>query len=836
MFQRPASFGSQLVVPVVARPLIERADPVRDKLDAVTSEALAKREERDGHATAGLERAQARLHFLNMFREAQESGGDSHGFVKRVDDEFKKYKNERRGQIDNPHARESLKGGFDALHQELRGKALRTEAKARLRERIVVVGKSIDDLVAAATSLPMNFASHYEAGRNGIERLGLPPKIAEAFGRRLVEIPQAALKALATQDPQAALEMVKRRSGAADPKYGLERNVVRVIGKQAEAEHRYRGSEKTSAEAAGVTRTIVDGKLAIGAAKRGEVSPSALAGWMAQRDKIGKGAARELTRDSGEAMRAIERKVKTSAMARNVLARGKKIDRTDADQVEGFNNHFEQASVGTSAQAGGADATLDQQSLQMARLAGVMPKKLADSIVARFKSDDARSTAEAAHLISELEHDDPELTKGLDTDVLRQAHSIISAAEGGIDWVEAARMVREIVDLPRSERERREQEFARIVNGGEVSKIIEDAFGVKIAGMAESVHGRMRSVGHDDEVHDQGEHKEARSSDRTGSAAGEMATSSGAELGWRDDSAAVLQEMWEGMFGGPIPKDAPIDPPEVATRNLELAQITKELQSFAYDPVQLNKGVPGWRPIVIFDNRTVEGYPEGDRMVRRNKKGFGGYIAYKKDSLDSAIVIKGAEVSALETADMLAGLTSGGEQVSEVAEDIYQQCKAEGTFERIVRGGRLLITGHSQGAPQAQLLALYLIVRAIQDKVLTEDQALKSIYARGFGGVGARNQIQVLRGPDGLPLAIPPRVLKDIDAITYLLTNDGARVFPEPYIGSVYLVSRPDPRSYKPDEVWAQPWIPGAQGHPRSAYRAADYSTARRDTSVRKGL
>ena len=156
MFQRPSNFGSQLVVPIVARPPIERADPLRDKFDAVTSGALAKREERDGRVTAGLEHAQARLYFLNMFREAEEAGEDGHGFVKHVDEAFKKYKNGRQGETDNPHARAAMKGGFDALHQELRGKALRTEAKARLRARIVTVGKSIDDLVAAATSLPID--------------------------------------------------------------------------------------------------------------------------------------------------------------------------------------------------------------------------------------------------------------------------------------------------------------------------------------------------------------------------------------------------------------------------------------------------------------------------------------------------------------------------------------------------------------------------------------------------------------------------------------------------------------------------------------------------------
>jgi hypothetical protein len=49
----------------------------------------------------------------------------------------------------------------------------------------------------------------------------------------------------------------------------------------------------------------------------------------------------------------------------------------------------------------------------------------------------------------------------------------------------------------------------------------------------------------------------------------------------------------------------------------------------------------------------------------------------------------------------------------------------------------------------------------------------------------------------------------------------------------VYLVDTPDPDSYKPTEFWAVERR--GRAHARSGYRAADYRTAKRDTSPRRG-
>lgn len=273
-------------------------------------------------------------------------------------------------------------------------------------------------------------------------------------------------------------------------------------------------------------------------------------------------------------------------------------------------------------------------------------------------------------------------------------------------------------------------------------------------------------------------------------------------------------------------RETPYDP--------KIDDVAKDLQYYGYDPAQLSKNMPGWRPILLFDDRLPEGYHPGHAqggMIRRNSKGFGGYLAHRKGSRDFAFMVKGVEISEGRWNDVTANDYAGADQVAEVAEDVFQQCKALGVFDAIKKGGSLTIVGHSQGAPSAQLLGVYVIVRALNEKppLLTEAEALAAIRVRGFGGIGARDYLDRLRGPDGKPLEVPPSVLDRINAVTYIVSGDPlAQRYSGSYIGSAYIVDRPDPGSYTPNEPWARGEGNPLAPHARSAYKAADYRTARR--------
>ena len=268
--------------------------------------------------------------------------------------------------------------------------------------------------------------------------------------------------------------------------------------------------------------------------------------------------------------------------------------------------------------------------------------------------------------------------------------------------------------------------------------------------------------------------------------------------------------------------------------NPRIDDVAKDLQYYGYDPAELSERMPDWRPLVLFDDRTPQGYSDKDVVggrVRINKRGFGGYLAHRRGTGDFAFMVKGVEVSEGRMNDVLADGYAGADQVSEVAEDIFQQCKAMGVYDAIKHGGSLTIIGHSQGAPSAQLLGVYLIVRALNEKppLLTEAEALAAIRVRGFGGIGARDYLERLHGPDGKPFHVPKSVLDGIDAVTYIVSGDPlAQRAPVPYIGSAYVVDRPDPSAYTPTEPWAKGQGNPLTPHARSAYKAADYRTARR--------
>ena len=280
---------------------------------------------------------------------------------------------------------------------------------------------------------------------------------------------------------------------------------------------------------------------------------------------------------------------------------------------------------------------------------------------------------------------------------------------------------------------------------------------------------------------------------------------------------------------GSVGPQSPYDP--------EIDDEAKNLQYYGYDPAFLSKNMPGWRPIVLFDDRIPEGYNKEQvqgGLIRLNRKGFGGYLAHRKGTRDFAIMIKGVEASEFRLNDFAADDYAGADQVDEVGDDVFRQCKAMGVFDSIKHGGRLTVIGHSQGAPSAQLLGVYLIVRALNERppLLTEEEALRAIKVRAFGGIGARDYLDRLHGPDGSKLSVPESVLERIDAVTYIVSGDPlAQRASVPYIGRAYVVDAPDPKNYEVTEGWAKGSWSGSptplRSHARSAYKAADYRTAR---------
>lgn len=270
-------------------------------------------------------------------------------------------------------------------------------------------------------------------------------------------------------------------------------------------------------------------------------------------------------------------------------------------------------------------------------------------------------------------------------------------------------------------------------------------------------------------------------------------------------------------------------------QDLDVVNLARDLQFFGYDPALLSRNMPGWQTTSLFDNRVPEGYRERDvtsGFIKMNRKGFGAVLARRdrRGTRDHAIMVKGAELSDARFEDILAAASAGAGQVDEAAESVFRECVRQGVFRDVANGGSLLITGHSQGAPSAQLLGIYLITRAIETGLLTEEQALRAIKVRAFGGIGARDFLKHLHEPGtSEKLNIRQAVLEGIDARTYLLKNDVyAANWPGAYVGKVYRVDPPDPASVKSDEFWRH--SPGLGGHPRSWYRAADYSKAELDT------
>lgn len=480
MLARGNRMHAGFVVPVVARSRAGAVDPAREKLSRIASEALSKRDEIDGRLSASLESMRSRVGLLRRLREAHENGETGEGFARRFQGELKKAKAERLARAANPRALEILKERSDTMEREFHERAIRTEAGTRARDRVALIGKAIDDLVAAAAANPSMFESHYNAGRDALEGLNLPKKAVTAFRERLSEIPGAALRALAERQPVVAIDVVARRKGPAHPKFRVNADIVRLIGKQAQArlDAAARGSEV--ADGVKATRTAVDVGANIDAYKSGEAPALSLTGLKT----LSPTHRKRVLKESEEARSARKRLDRAGGEVRERLASGKTLDPDDANDIEGVDVHYEAYARGRAGDADGEDGEREAD-VAFTATAGILPKALMKKITAFIQSDVPTRVVAGVKLIDALERVDRALTKRLDRHVVEEAHDVIDLAQAGIAWEEAVRIVRAGIDLPAPERARRAQTFERETDGAQLAGAIGEALGVSIKGLTD---------------------------------------------------------------------------------------------------------------------------------------------------------------------------------------------------------------------------------------------------------------------------------------------------------------------------------------------------------------
>jgi hypothetical protein len=477
--------GSQaagFTVPVVKGRTVVKADPLRDKLDRIGSEALEKRDGIDARVSAARETARSRRVLLDKLREAQERGETGKGFAKRFGGELRKVKAERLAGALNGQALEQLKGRSNDLDREFLDRALRAEAGTRARERIALIGKAIDDLVAAARANPMRFEAHHEAGRQVLADLPLPVKVVKAFRARLPEIPRAALMALAEREPANAIDLIERRKGPAHPRFGLAPAVVRLIGKQAQAKLEDDGRAQEISRGVNAARMLSDRRAAVDAVGRGEDAADGLS--VVGLNKIGGSLARQLRRDIRDVRKTQRHREKAAATVRGRLAGGLKLDPENEEQADGADIVYTRDLARS-----GRDQEQDRErDVAFTAVAGILPRTLARTINDLVLADDASRVIAGVKLVQALESIDSALTARVDRHVLGEAHEIVDIAESGVDWHEAVRLSRESIDVPVRERERRTQQFAGRAGGG-IFDTLNDVLGVKVS----SVEGRAET-------------------------------------------------------------------------------------------------------------------------------------------------------------------------------------------------------------------------------------------------------------------------------------------------------------------------------------------------------
>jgi hypothetical protein len=465
--------GSQdqpgFTVPLIKRRLIEKADPSRDKLERITGDAVAKRDSADARVNATFEGARSRAQLLEMLSEVEQNGDVGEGFARRFVQEIKKAKGERFARAANPRALGLLKDGAEDMDRDLHSRALRAEAGARTRERIARIGRMVDDFVTAAQTAPHSFETHYVTAREAIAGLELPAKVVAAFRARLPEISRAALRALAEKEPDVALDIIERRTGPAHPRFGVERPVVQMIAKQAQAKLDEDEGKGAIDDDVNAIRALADREEAVAAYGRGEATPGATLS-LRGLDGVGASHLRQLRHESQTVRQQRRRQEKASAIVRRRLAQGLKLDADDEAQAEGLDLVYLRDAASTSGE--GSDVAF-------AAAAGVLPTGLNKKIGDLVLSDEDERVVAGVKLVQTLERIDPALTKRVDRHVLDEAHEVMDIVESGIDWTEAVRLARERVDVPGTERERRSQQFAEQSDPGWVGRALGEALGLK---------------------------------------------------------------------------------------------------------------------------------------------------------------------------------------------------------------------------------------------------------------------------------------------------------------------------------------------------------------------
>ncbi|MFM9863665.1 MAG: hypothetical protein ACKVRO_08660 [Micropepsaceae bacterium] len=435
------------------------ADDANAKADRQARSALRRRDERDTRLASAHERARARTQLLKMFAQ---DGQKSVGLVARADEALKAYR----------ASPDALTGDdFDALSRDVRGQAMRLEAPARARERVVQLGKTLDTLIEATRAAPQNFAAHADAAREAIEQLKLPAKAAAAMRARVTDIPEAALAALIERDPQHAADLIKTHEGPADAAHGLDRATLRVLGKQAATAMEEAGAERANSANIAAMRAHADAANAIEAAARGEGDEAGLTAWLAQAETIEAAATRTLRRQSKAAAKTVADRKTAAAAIREKLARGQDIGDANDEAVD-----HAYAGHGAADKGGGR---------AFAQAAGRMPAPLVRSIAADLKSGDPTRAQRAAELVVELEQKDEKLVTRLPPALCAEAHNLATAAKAGFNATDAALHLRDAPDLNPTDRNRRTASFDRTIDGAALARAVEQTFAVRVAGIAD---------------------------------------------------------------------------------------------------------------------------------------------------------------------------------------------------------------------------------------------------------------------------------------------------------------------------------------------------------------
>jgi hypothetical protein len=404
-----------------------------------------------------------RAHLLDMLSEAEEKDEVGVGFAQRFGQKMELSRNRRPAHATDAQALALLKAGSGAVDRDLFERALRVEAGARTRERVARIGKTIDDLVAAAQATPQRFERYYSTGRAVLAESPLPAKVVAAFRARLPEIPRAALLALAERDPEVAIDLIGRRSGAAHPKFGVSASVVQMIAKQARAKLNEDGSAHAIDNDANVVRMLADREEALASYDRGEDVDGALS--VRGVDGAAVSHRRRLRVDGHAARQKRERQEKAATVVRKRLAEGLE---PGSDGEAGVDLVYTRD---VAAKSGDVDARGD---VAFTIAAGVLPRQFANKIRELVMSDESASVIAGTKLITMLERINPALTKRVERHVLREAHEIIDIVESGIDWPEAVRLARESVDVSDSEREALFRQFAEQSDHGWAAQALAD--------------------------------------------------------------------------------------------------------------------------------------------------------------------------------------------------------------------------------------------------------------------------------------------------------------------------------------------------------------------------